>query len=344
VIVAAACLVAPDVAWAIVGGAQSATPQTVDRSATPDEVTTADGSVLQGTVLGMHDGKLALKNKFASTIQVSQSKVTTIHTTGELDVVMYDSRRLRGSLRSNSAGRVLITPADGSAPTTVEWKDIGEIWELPPNWDGSITFGLSENSGNSEAFGGTFGATAARNGERNRFSGRTHFSLLAASGETQVQKASGSLSYAHYLRARTFLHVAQDLLHDAGQDLQIQSASHVGVGYVILQRPASVLTASVGVGLLVNRYDVDTANDDTNLSGRGEVGMKVPLGDGVTLHNDMVLFVHDSTHMNNTLLLTFKLASDWKLEFGSNLQLSSDPSILADRWDHETRMGVTYSF
>ena len=79
-------------------GTQSSSAQTVDRSATPDDVTTTDGSTLQGTITGMLSGKLSLKNKFASTIAVTQGKVVTINTATVLDVVMYDSRGTRDVL------------------------------------------------------------------------------------------------------------------------------------------------------------------------------------------------------------------------------------------------------
>ena len=344
-------LLAPDVVLAIgdepapqSGGAQSSSSQTVDRSVTPDEVTTLDGSTLQGTVTGMLNGKLTLKNKFASTIAIDQDKISVIDTTGELDIVMYDSRRLRGVLTTNADGSIVITPADGGAAETVSWSDVGEIWQLPPNWDGDITFGFSENSGNSESFGGTLDLDVTRNGERNRFTSTAHVSLLEASGDTAVQKGNGSLAYAHYLRARTYLHLTQDLLHDRGRDLEIQSGTHVGFGYVVVDRPKTMLTVAFGVGLSINRYDVDTENDDTNLSGRGEIDVKIPFGAGIELTNDFIFFVYDSSHVNNTLAVKFKVAADWKLNFGSSLQVSSDPSILADRWDHQTTMGLTYSF
>ena len=346
-----ALLVTPNSGWAIEdspalqsGATQSSSSQVVDRSVTPDEVTTSDGSTVQGTVTGMLNGQLSLKSKFAHTIQIGQNKVTSILTTGELDVVMYDSRRLRGTLASNADGSIVITPTDGSAAEIVNWSEIGEIWQLPPSWDGGITFGFSENSGNSEAFGGTLGLDATRNGERDRISGKAHLSLLEAFEETAVQKMTGSLYYAHYLRARTYFHVTQDLQHDVGQDLRIQSGSHVGVGYIVVERPNSMLTVAFGVGVFVNRYEVDTVNDDTNFSGRGEVGVRIPFGDGIELLNDLIFFVHNSSHVNNTLAVKFTLAADWKLTFGSNLQVSSDPSILADRWDHQTMMGIAYSF
>jgi len=358
---ALALLITPYAAWAIEGppppqsggtpssepqssGTRSPTPQAVDRSVTPDVVTTLDGSTLQGTVTGMQNDTLTLKNKFASAVEIDQDKVVTILTTGELDIVMYDKRRLRGALTTDADGAVVITPADGSASVTVAWKDIAEIWSMPPFWDGEIAFGFSENSGNSESLGGTVGVNAARNGEQNRFGARGQLSLLNAFGEDAVQKSSAWINYAHYLRARTFLHVTQDLVHDIGQDLRVQSGSHVGVGYILVERPNSMLSVAFGAGLFLNRFEVDTANDSTNFSGRGEVALKIPFGRGITLTDHLVFYVHNSSHVNNTLTLKFKLAADWKLHFGSNLQVNSDPSILADRWDHQTMMGLTYAF
>lgn len=346
-----AMLVMPNAAWAMgaspapqSSGTQSSGSQAVDRSATPDEVTTSDGSTLQGTITGMLSGKLSIKNKFASTIEVTQSKVATINTTSQLDIVMYDSRRLRGTLVTGADGSIVITPADGSAAITVAWRDIDELWQLPPNWSGSVTFGFSENSGNSEAIAGNIGLDGTRRGENNRFTGKAAYSINETFGDAAVRKASGQLSYSHYFRPRVYADLTEEILHDLGQDLTIQSATHIGIGYDLVERPKSLLTVEFGVGVIINRYDVDIDNDDTNFSGRGEVNLKIPFDHGISLTDDLVFFIHNSSHLTNTLVVSFKLTSDWKFKVTSNLQVSSDPSILADTWDHQTVMGITYSF
>ena len=111
--------------------------------------------------------------------------------------------------------------------------------------------------------------------------------------------------------------MTEELLHDHGQDLTIQSATHFGIGYDLVERPKSLLSFEAGAGVIVNRYSVDTENDDTNLSFRGAMDLKIPFGAGITLTDHLVFFLHDARHTNNTLAVTFDLGSDWKLKVNS---------------------------
>jgi putative salt-induced outer membrane protein YdiY len=315
-----------------------------DRSTTPHQVTTSDGSVIEGTIVTMQSGSLTMKTKFSQPVSVKQKSVVAIETTDAIEIVMYDSRIYRGTMSTGSDGSIVITPTDGGAQATVTWADIAELYALPPRWEGSLTFGFSENSGNTETLNTNFGLDGSRFGESNRFTGNASFSLVETFSSSDSRKASGSLQYDHYLRPRLYAHVTEELTHDLKQDLSLQSASHVGIGYDIVERPHSLLSVELGVGLLVNRYDVDSSADDTALSGRGAVHVTIPFNHGITLDDDFVFFIHSESHVTNTLVVSFKLTSAWALKVTSKLQVSSDPSTLADEWDHQTLMGVTYSF
>jgi len=315
-----------------------------NRSTTPHQVTTSDGSVIEGTITTMQSGTLTMSTRFSQPVSVKQSSVVAIETSDAIEIVMSDSRIYRGTMSTGADGSIVITPADGSAPVTVTWANIAELWGLPPRWEGSLTFGLSENSGNTETLNANIGLEGKRTDESNRFSGTSSFTIIETFSSSDARQASGSLQYDHYLRPRLYAHVTEELTHDLKQDLSVQSASHVGIGYDVVERPHSLLSVELGVGLLVNRYDVDTSADDTALSGRGAVNFTIPFNHGITLTDDLVFFIHSESHVTNTAAVSFKLASAWALKVTGKLQVSSDPSTLADEWDHQTVMGVTYSF
>lgn len=338
----------PAAAWAAAGSPPQAggaqTSPGIDRAVTPDQVITLDGSTLQGTIHGMQGGRLTLTNEFSDSVRIDQDKIVAVLTLTPLDVVLYDGRRLRGTLATDGSGAVIITPMEGGSIETVRWADIDELWELPPHWDGGLLFGFSENSGNSQALSGSLRLDATRTGQHHRIKANATGSFNKAFGEAAVQKAGGSLAYDHYLRTRLYACVTGDLLHDIGQDLTIRSASHVGLGYDLIDRPASLLSVELGVGVLVNRYEVDVAANDTDLSARAELWTDIPFGHGITLSDSLVLFLHSAAHLDNTLDLEIELSSDWTLTLTSNLQVSSEPSILADEWDHQTVLAIGYSF
>ena len=66
-----------------------------------DEVKVADGSILNGLILGMNDGNLTIQTSFAGKIKVPYNQITSINSDREISLRLDDNRTFDGIIDDN---------------------------------------------------------------------------------------------------------------------------------------------------------------------------------------------------------------------------------------------------
>ena len=91
-----------------------------------DVVITNDGSRLVGEIVGMKDGNLTLLTKYAGSVRVSLSEITTIQTENPAYLRLEDNRTIEGIVSPADAGKLNV----GVPPVLVELKNLQHLWRV----------------------------------------------------------------------------------------------------------------------------------------------------------------------------------------------------------------------
>ncbi|MDA7756634.1 DUF481 domain-containing protein [Opitutales bacterium] len=131
-----------------------------------DEVKVADGSILNGLILGMNDGNLTIQTSFAGKIKVPYNQITSINSDREISLRLDDNRTFDGIIDDNDDNQLTIRDSGKS----FAFSEIKHLWDasstdplilsaqknalaMQMKWKHALGFDLTGASGNTDSFG-----------------------------------------------------------------------------------------------------------------------------------------------------------------------------------------------
>ena len=219
-----------------------------------DTLAMSNGDWLSGTVLTMEENTLILATDYAGEIGIDWSAVREVSLERPLPVLLQDDREVE--TRQLPGEDVRLAHVVAIAPRPPQ----------PPSWKGRVDFGYAQTAGNRNSDLGTLTVLA----ERGRAGGhRLSLLLDAAQGTTQGEetanrarlqgkydRASSNWSYRYYLAG-----IGYDGVRDSDRRVELG----YGIGKPLIDRPANLLTAEVGLAYVAEEFGTGEREADAKL-------------------------------------------------------------------------------
>ena len=221
-----------------------------------DVVTLKSGNRLMGSVNSLSRGTLSFSIAGAGDVDINWSNTETLESVTVLDVELRSGRKVRGTLRTPSPGKLEIKE-DGNTEI-VDKADV--VWMLPigttflKRTSGSIDAGIAALQASSE-LDVSINAEAS-NRTKNYLTGATYSSLLRRRNEANSQwRNYFQINSRRYLGDRWFVLGKLGLEQDQQLDLDLRTLIYGAIGRTIIQTNATVLSVYGGMDYDRENYD-----------------------------------------------------------------------------------------
>ncbi len=219
-----------------------------------DTLAMSNGDWLSGTVVMMEESTLLLATDYAGEIGIDWSAVREVWLERPLPVLLQDDREVETRRLPREDVRLADVAAIAPRPPQ------------PPCWKGRVDFGYAQTAGNKNSDLGTLTVLA----ERGR-AGSHRLSLLldAVQGTTEGEetanrarlqgkydRASSNLTYRYYLAG-----IGYDRVRDSERRVELG----YGIGRPLIDRPANLLTAEVGLAYVAEEFGTGESESDAKL-------------------------------------------------------------------------------
>jgi putative salt-induced outer membrane protein len=261
--------------FALAGCATSDGPQGPVEAAAPpafeptDKIHLQDGTVLVAEVLGLAEGKLAVKTRYAGEFTLDQGEVIGVTTTRPMNVRIKDSDRVLGTLTYDQAGQRVAGDAVPERPVSLERLDAiwalgadspeeaarkAEIERKRPKWGTTLEAGVAGRTGNTERISSTALIEVTRETPEDRLKIYGRGVHSREEGEDSEKEFVGGASLEVDLSDRTYVFGLAEFENDIFEDISLRATGATGVGHFLLRDPGHELKVSGGVGVKHEEY------------------------------------------------------------------------------------------
>jgi putative salt-induced outer membrane protein YdiY len=212
-----------------------------------DTITLKNGDRISGTILKTDGNAVVVKTEYAGEVKIDLAAVTGLSSEAPLNVVLKSGEQSRGKV-SVAGDAVQVEggpPAKVANLAAIRDDDNQRAWQrederqhhpkLLDFWAGSISFGLAEASGNSNATNFNTSAGIARTAGKNKLA--LYFSQVYATqsttqpyGET-ANRIDGGFRVDRDVSARMFVFGTNDYDYDKFLGLDLRAVFGGGLGY-----------------------------------------------------------------------------------------------------------------
>ncbi|MBQ4479843.1 MAG: DUF481 domain-containing protein [Victivallales bacterium] len=232
-----------------------------------DRITLTDGSVVNGTLKSLTDGKAVIATDFAGDITVAMDKIAALNTAAPVQVATEDGTKYSGAIETPEGGAPQVS-AIALPLTNIKylWTDGMEDPTLPPKrkWDAEIYVDIAGKTGGStEKFNGTLGVTA------NLVGPDDHLKLYASTSyerQDSVTSSKKSIAGADFERkiagTENTWYARAEFEHHTTNGLKLREEVAIGYGYYILDWEHTKLRARVGAVGRSRKFIDDSHRDE----------------------------------------------------------------------------------
>lgn len=197
-----------------------------------DTVTTKGGSVLQGTVEKVTDGKVQLKTAYAGSITIALDQVVKMETAETMPVHLKDGSVIVGTFQPAPTGLNLSRAADQSQ-IPVAIGDIASVnppAKPPVKWTGSVVGNVAITDGNTRNKGAGLSADAIRRAEIDRITFRGGYFYSENQGVKTRDDLFLSGKYDYFLGKKVYAYGTSRLDRDTIKSLTLRTTVGGGLG------------------------------------------------------------------------------------------------------------------
>ena len=310
-----------------------------------DQVTTKDGTVLRGRIVGLADGELRLATPFHDEVKIKWSEVAGLQTAKPIPFVLKDGTSIQGLARPGAEGEILLKAASIPKPLQIKLDQIQAIH--PPEkkaveFKGSLTLGSVVVHGNTRNRSLSFLGAFEAKSERQRLTLNGYSNYGDDGHDVIVRNSRGALKYDFFITKRLYPYAATFFEGDKFQDLTLRSALSTGLGFQIIRVGDFAsplfkgLEFSAEGGVAYFDEDFRRAKDDSYVSGRWAVKLDWPvIQDRLTLfHAHEVYPSFESQHDVYILTqqgLRLNIVKNFIATFQVNYRWDNTPAVVAGK-------------
>ncbi|MBN1125089.1 MAG: DUF481 domain-containing protein [Sedimentisphaerales bacterium] len=262
-----------------------------------DEVQLTNGDRLTGTVENIIEGKMSFTTEFIGSVTIDMKNVRTFTMKEPAKLVLADGTVLQQSITGSQTDKIKLSGSDLIQAQEIALSDIQALNPpevAPPQWEGSVSVGLTSVHGNTKSETVQAGATASRRTEKDRTTLGADYGRSKQedpdTGEDETTenwwKTRAKYDYFFTDRLYGFLEGRYETDKIAKLDRRVIGAA--GGGYQWIEKPDINFSTELGVAYLTERFKNDTGNNnETSLHAAYHFDTKL---------TDKIKFVNDLTY------------------------------------------------
>ena len=209
-----------------------------------DRVSVSDGSILNGSILGISDGNLTIQTEFAGKIKIPYHKISSIKSDNEISLRLDDNRTFDGIIENSDDNLLKIAGND----LKFSFSEIRHLWNsnttdplilasqksalaMQMKWNHSLGFDLTGASGNSESFGLGIRMDSTYGNKLRAYD--MYFSYLNSTKDdiTIVDETTFGLDYDSRFYEGLSWYAKTDLENDRLEDVDLRATAALGLKY-----------------------------------------------------------------------------------------------------------------
>ena len=314
-----------------------------------DEIILENGDRLTGTVVQMGSDTLTLDTEYSPPIEIRKGKIKSISTVAPVDVRLKEGETLKGVIRTETDGRLMVESSDSRNPVSVTWDNVAALNPPapdPPKWKGNVNIGATTQSGNTDRSSASAGAEAVRKTEKERFSLRFLYNYAEEDDEVSARNAYGAGKYDYFFTKKLYGYIGIELLHDEFKNLNLRTIVGPGVGYQVWDDPVKSL--SVEGGFSYFSEDLKEGEDDQWVTARLASDISYNVKETVNLSDRFIIYpsLEDlgEYQLRNEAALTSAIGGNLALKLSNILEHNSDPPDDVEKSDWQWILGIQYDF
>lgn len=308
-----------------------------------DRISLADGSVLNGSIKSIKDGKAIVETAFAGEITIAADQIVKFTTASAVEIAKNDGSKLSGVIDQQNDTAVI-----GTVPLTL--GEIGYLWlpgeadpTIPPppegrKWDGEISLDITGKTGNSEKFNGGIGTKANLTGPVDKLQLYGEATYNRENHETNTKKYVAGADYEQKIAdTKNAWYAKLEFEKQTTSGLRLRSEAGAGYGYYFIDKERTKLRGRIGLTAKSRKYTDGTKSDA--LGGEASLHFEQDIQEWGKLTTDLLYqptfdslhdyrIVHDSA-LDIPVLFKFPLA----LRLGVQNEYNSRTAADADRLD-----------
>lgn len=314
-----------------------------------DEIVLENGDRLTGTVKSADGESLIMETDYSDPVKILKAKIVRIYIDEPAEVQLSEGEVLKGRIRSEGDGGVIIEAVPGREAVQVEWASVSAINPDPPKpskWKGGITVGANKQSGNTDRTSASLGAEAVRRTERDRYSLRYLFNYAEEDADITTRNTYGAGKYDYFFTEKFYGYLSVELLNDEFKNLKLRTVVGPGIGYQFWDDEIKFLLLEGGISYFSE--DVEEGEDTDWVTGRIAADVKYALLDSLVFSDYLVVYPSfedfGEFQLRNEASISSPLSSNWSLKLANILEHDSDPSLNVKKNDWNWIVGLQYGF
>lgn len=242
-----------------------------------DEVRTADGSVLHGTVEKIYEGKLYLSTPYAGDLVIPQDQVASFSTDEPVAVRLEGGNVAQGPVQPSSGNELQIQTSAGTMTSSMgaveaSWpagqKDPAvaareaTLENQLRTWAYEASLDISGKAGNSEKTSTSARLQATLEGPSDRLRLYSNFEYSHDGEETTAKEIIGGVNYTNFFTQKWGWYVREELEKDEFEGIDLRSLTGAGVNYRFYNQERFKLEGRSGLSYRYESYDKVPVDQD----------------------------------------------------------------------------------
>ena len=322
-----------------------------------DEIHTADGSKLVGTIKLWTADKLVIETKIAGTLEIARAEIVAVASDTPVTVEFESGDRLVGTMAvspdlktttvSTALGDmevpseqvVAVWPEGAESPEVIAMREEVEATKkaLEADWTVTVEGSAVMKEGNTDRLD----ARGRFDAKRKTAEDLLHFYLQALYGEENDNRSQneyiGGTRYRNDITHRWYWYARSELEYDEFEDLDLRATVTGGTGYFWIKKPEHELATSIGAGYRHETYSDDRSEDsailDLGLDYRLDIADWAQFTHSTVYSPDVEEFNDYRITADTALVFPFK-DDRWKWKMGIRNEYNSNPQPGLDRLDN----------
>ncbi|MBN1818322.1 MAG: DUF481 domain-containing protein [Sedimentisphaerales bacterium] len=321
-----------------------------------DEVLLNNGDRLTGTVETILDGKMSFKSDLIGPVSIAMKDIRTFTTQAPAKLVLADGTILQQSVAAAQADKVTLAGSELIQAQEIALADIQALnppEKAPPQWEGSVTMGLTSVHGNTKSESIQAGASASRRTEKDRTTLGADYGRSkqedpdTGQDETTEDWWKTRAKYDYFFTEKLYGFLEGRYETDKIAQLDRRLIGAAGGGYQWIEQPDINFSTELGIAYLTERFKNDTGNNnETSLHAAYHFDTK--LTDTIKFINDLTYYPSfgqfSDYYLTTTAEIRASLTENMFANFRTIFDYDSTPATGQGSTDIKYILGVGWNF
>ena len=328
-----------------------------------DEIKTTDGSILQGSILGMNDGNVTIKTAFAGVLKISEKKISALSSEEKIMIRLEDNRTFKGQIEFQEAGRFSLSgqpevftlsevrnlwPEETDDPLVSEVRKKAEA--LLMKWKHSLGFDLTGSSGNSQNFGLGIRLDSTLGNEIRGYDFYLSYNNSSKKDTTIEDETKLGIEYDSRFYDSLAWYAKSDFENDRLENVDLRATTALGLKYSWIDRKNYRVSARTGAAFRYEKLNSSHSNGindpaiDLGLEYSHEIKDYLSLESEISYVPSFNNFSDYLVSKDTALIFPLDRKINWNLRSGLSGTYNSTPLSMNKELDLKYYLRLVYLF